>query len=338
MKKRLFMGKLHLILRFFPWTLLFLTVALLAAFLLLSIAPDRQVLASNPNPATSYAEAVQRIQTLQANEGAEFNPLCRSKFMDHGSKMARVIVFLHGYTNCPEQFRQLGEMFFAQGYNVLITPQPYMGLADRLNVAQEQLTAEDLAAYTDGVVDIAQGLGEQVILAGLSGGGVMAAWAAEVRSELHLAVVIAPSFGYTFIPDPLTIPLINLFRMLPNSYQWWDSEKKMNTVPDYAYPRISTRALAEILRMAIMVKDEACRQKPAAGSILVITNDADMAVVNAHTNQVVQCWRQQSFLNISEYRFGASLKLGHDLIDPSQADQRIDLVYPLLVELVGNIP
>jgi carboxylesterase len=249
-----------------------------------------------------------------------------------------VIVFLHGYTNCPEQFRQLGEMFFAQGYNVLITPQPYMGLADRLNVEQEHLTAEDLAAYTDGVVDIAQGLGEYVILAGLSGGGVMAAWAAEVRCDLDLAVVIAPSFGYTFIPGPMTIPVINLFRMLPNSYQWWDSEKKMNTVPDYAYPRISTRALAEILRMAVMVKADACRHQPVAGGILVITNDADIAVVNAHTNQVIQCWREQGFHDVSSYQFDASLKLEHDLIDPSQKGQRIEVVYPQLLELVGNHP
>jgi carboxylesterase len=112
----------------------------------------------------------------------------------------------------------------------------------------------------------------------------------------------------------------------------------MQTVPDYGYPRFATRTLAEILRMAVMVKAEACRQIPAASSILVITNDADIAVVNAHTHQVVQCWRQQGFYDVSTYQFDASLKLGHDLIDPSQADQRIEIVYPQLLELVNNHP
>jgi carboxylesterase len=149
---------------------------LIALFLLLSSPPDPRSLGSLPSPATGYEDARQRIEALWADEGAEYNPLCRLIFMDHDKKTERVIVFLHGYTNCPEQFRQLGQRFFEQGYNVLIAPQPHMGLADRMNSEQALLTAEELAAYTDEVIDIAQGLGDRVSLAGLSGGGVMAAW------------------------------------------------------------------------------------------------------------------------------------------------------------------
>jgi carboxylesterase len=306
------------------------------AFLLLSYPPNPSSLVSIPNPTTGYEDALRRIDALRAEEGTDFNPVCRLKFMDHGMKAERVIVFIHGYTNCPEQFRQLGEMFFERGYNVLITPLPYMGLADRMNDEQERLTAEQLAAYTDGVIDIAQGLGEHVSLAGLSAGGIIAAWAAQKRSDLDLAVTIAPSFGYTFIPDPLTVPVMNLFRLLPNSYQWWDPFKKMATTPDYGYPRYSTRALAEILRLASVVQSEACQEAPAASAILVITNDGDISVVNALTEKVVQCWRQQGFQAVSTYQFDASLKLEHDLIDPSQEKQRIDIVYPQLVELITH--
>jgi pimeloyl-ACP methyl ester carboxylesterase len=203
-----------------------------------------------------------------------------------------------------------------------------------MNNAQEQLTAEQLVAYTDEVIDIAQGLGEHVSLAGLSAGGVMASWAAQQRSDLDLAVVIAPSFSYTFLPDFFITPVANLFRRLPNFYQWWDPVKKLDIDPYYGYPRFSSRALAEILRLALVVHADACREAPLAGAILVITNDADLSVVNRRTDQVVDCWRQQGFHAIRTYQFDASLGLEHDLIDPSQSHQRTDIVYPQLAELI----
>jgi hypothetical protein len=183
-------------------------------------------------------------------------------------------------------------------------------------------------------MDIAQGLGEHVGLAGLSGGGVMASWAAQQRSDLDLAVVIAPSFSYTFLPGYLTTPISNLFRRLPNLYQWWDPVNKLDIDPDYGYPRFSSRALAEILRLALVVHAEACREAPLAGAILVITNNADLAVVNGRTDQVVDCWRQHGFHAIRTYQFDSSLGLEHDLIDPSQSHQRTDIVYPQLVDLI----
>ena len=330
------MSKRRSILRISVRVLLVIASLLVAAVLLLSSAPDPLGSIPPAHPAADYAAALGRIQVLQAEQGDEYHPDCRLKFMDHGWKTERVIVFLHGYTNCPEQFRQLGELFFEQGYNVLITPQPHMGLADRMNREHERLTAEELAAYTNGVIDIAQGLGEHVSLVGLSGGGVMAAWAAQERSDLDLAVVIAPSFGYTFIPNLLTVPTLNLFRRLPNFYQWWDPVRKSDIEPDYGYPRFATRALADILRMAYWVKETACREAPAAGAVLVITNAGDLAVDNAPTNRVVQCWRQHGKQSVSTYQFDASLKLEHDLIDPSQKNQHIDVVYPQLVALINN--
>lgn len=330
------MSKRRSFLRISVRVLLVIAGLLVLAVLLLSFPPDPLGSFPPAHPAADYAAALGRIQALRAEEGDEYYPACRLKFMDHGIKTDKVIVFLHGYTNCPEQFRQLGELFFEQGYNVLIAPQPHMGLADRMNREHERLTSEELAAYTNGVLDIAQGLGEHVSLVGLSGGGVMAAWAAQERSDLDLAVVIAPSFGYTFIPGFLTVPTLNLFHRLPNFYQWWDPVQKMDISPDYGYPRFATRALAEILRMAFLVKEAACQEAPAAGAILVITNSGDIAVDNASTDKVVQCWRQLGYQPLSTYQFNASLKLEHDLIDPSQKNQHIDIVYPQLVELIIN--
>ena len=136
-------------------------------------------LTSNPDPAGDYAAAVERIEALWAGEASlPMNPQCRLKFMTHGQKVERAIAFVHGYTNCPQQFNELGQQFYDLGYNVLIAPAPHHGLVDRMTTDQARLTAQELTAYADEVVDIAQGLGEHVTLAGISMGGTTTAWAA----------------------------------------------------------------------------------------------------------------------------------------------------------------
>jgi carboxylesterase len=309
-------------------------VALALVSVLLPI--DTHKLVSRPRPARSYDQALQRIEAVRASASAGLNPECQLQFMTHGEKVERAIAFAHGYTSCPKQFQVLGEAFFALGYNVLIAPLPHHGLADRMTTEHERLTANGLAAYADTVVDIAQGLGERVILAGLSGGGVVTAWAAQHRSDLDLAVLIAPGFGFGPIPTPLTDPAMKLFRWLPNFYKWWDPKLKEAVGPAYTYPRIASRALVNILYLSYAVRVAARRNLPAARAILVVTNANDTSVNNALTSQVVDLWRGHWAKNLRTFEFDASLGLNHDLIDPSQPDQRTDIVYPKLIELIGE--
>ena len=169
-------------------------------------------LTSQPDPTGDYAEAVERIEALRAGEASlGLNPLCQLKFMSHGQKVENAIVFVHGYTNCPQQFNELGQQFYELGYNVLIVPAPHHGLVDRMTADQAQLTAEELATYADTVVDITQGLGEHVTLAGISMGGIATAWAAQHRSDLDLAVLISPAFGFQMIPARATAPAVKAF-------------------------------------------------------------------------------------------------------------------------------
>jgi alpha-beta hydrolase superfamily lysophospholipase len=289
-------------------------------------------LTSDPHPVSSYGEAVQRIETIQAQEASGFNPVCQLQFMTHGQKVERAIVLVHGYSTCPEQFHSLGTAFYDLGYNVLIAPLPHHGLADRMTSEQAQLTADELAAYADVVMDIAKGLGDHITMVGLSGGGVTTAWAAQLRSDLDLAVIIAPGFGFHQIPTRLTVPVMNLYSVLPNSFQWFDPALKEAGVPAYAYPRYSTYALREILRLGFATQAQARQTAPAARSILVVTNANDKSVNNALTEVVAGYWRDQG-ANLRTYEFGAELQLGHDLIDPTQPDARTDIVYPKLIEL-----
>lgn len=311
-------------------------IALLFLFVLaVSLSSNMQNLSSRPQPAGSYAEAVQRINTIEAQETSDLTPACRLQFMTHGQKVARAIIFVHGYTFCPQMFQALGTQFFDLGYNVLIPRLPHHGLADRLTPEQAQLTAEELAAYADQWIDIARGLGDHVTMAGISGGGVVTAWAAQNRADLDLAAPISPGFGFKLIPAPLTQVVMNIALRLPNSFQWWDADQKEKGALPGGYPRYSTHALAQILRLGFATRALAQQRAPVARSILVITNANDTDVDNAVTAGVVQVWQDHG-ANLRTFQFDASLKLGHDLIDPARPDQRTDIVYPQLIDLLAH--
>jgi carboxylesterase len=212
---------------------------------------------------------------------------------------------------------------------------PYHGLADVLTIDQAKLTADDLATHVTEAVDIAQGLGEQVIVAGISTGGVLTAWAAQNRSDVTRGVLIAPVFGLYAIPAPLLTPTTNLFLTLPNFFLWQDDELKANVPnPPQVYPQNSTRALSQILRLGFTVRSQAGQSPPAASAILIVTNANDDAVDNQITSEVVAGWRKDGFEQLQTYEFEADLRLDHDLIDPAHPKQKVDLVYPVLIDLM----
>ncbi len=284
------------------------------------------------HPVASYAEATQRIETLLAQEPPDMNPVCRLIWMTHEKKVERAIVLVHGYTSCPQQFRDLGQKFYDLGYNVLIAPLPHHGLANRLTDAHSLLSAEELEAYANETVDIAQGLGEQVTMMGISGGGVTTAWAAQNRGDIDLAVIISPAFGFKIVPTPLTAAAMNLYLLLPDSIKWWDDVLQEAASPPHAYPRYSNHALVQTLRLGFAVREQAGRVKPAAQKIVVVLNANDDSVNNPLTMEVVKVWQAHG-TDLTTYEFDVSLKLGHDIIDPAQPYQRIDIVYPRLIEL-----
>lgn len=314
--------------RHFP-TLLVLVLFL--AFFLFR-APAANNFTAHPQPTTNFSEAVGAVNRLQLQMPEALNPVCGPKLFVHDKKVARAIVFFHGFTNCPEQFSKLGKIFFDAGYNVYIPREPHHGLANRLTEDLKNLKAKELVEATDQSIDIAVGLGDQVTVVGLSGGAVMASWAAQNRPEVAKAVIIAPNFsipGPTFLQRPAT----NLGRALPAIFLWWDPKTKEN-IPgaNYFYPRYPTRALAAFMELGIAVEQQAKQQAPKAGKIIVVTNDNDTAVNNKVTMRVLQHWQQHT-ASAAAYQFPADLHVPHDLIDPENEPQT-QIVYPTLVNLI----
>ncbi|MGA0848823.1 MAG: alpha/beta hydrolase, partial [Chthoniobacterales bacterium] len=115
-------------------------------------------LVSQPDPAASYDEAMARWAETQAREAnLPLHDGGRSIVLTHGYETERVFVLLHGLTNAPRQFRELGEELFATGANVVIPRLAHHGLADRMTDAHGALTAQDLIRYAQYGVDLAQG-------------------------------------------------------------------------------------------------------------------------------------------------------------------------------------
>jgi carboxylesterase len=292
-------------------------------------------LSSNPHPAQSYEEASQRIDALKASRLSEMNPDCVTQFMTHGQKVDQVIVLVHGYTNCPKEFVELGKQFYDLGYNVFIAPLPHHGLKNRLNDEQGDLTANELAAYADQVVDIARGLGDHITVLGYSCGGVVSAWIAQNRSDVDKAVVMSPAFGFLAIPTALTAPVMNYVIAAPDVFVWWDPALQANDGFDYTYPRYSKHALAQIMRLGFSVQVNSWFHAPAAKRVIVVTNAYDDSVNNALTLKVAGHWQDHDAQLIT-YEFPALLELPHALVDSNKPTGNTPVVNQKLIELVTH--
>jgi carboxylesterase len=292
-------------------------------------------LGSRPNPAASYEVARERFARLVAAEAAGLNPHCHSQLLTHDGPTDRVVVLFHGMSNCPCQFGRLGEMLHARGHTVFIPLMPRHGLADPHTDALRYLRAEDLRDYADASVDLARGLGREIVVAGLSAGGTVAAWIVQHRPDVARAVLIAPSLGVGGRTRRVLSALAMMaFLRLPNIQT--DRIVPFKDPPDHCYRGFSTRALGEVLRMAGAVARSAAGRKPAVQSVVITTNRNDAAVNDLMTWQLVGLWRVRGLERFEAYEFGKEIGVEHDLVDPDQPYQHVDVVYPVLLDLIAR--
>lgn len=324
------------------WTAVLVILGILVIFLaVISLLPFNVADTTVSNPATSHEEAVARIEAIRAEEEAsgEINPVCLSNVMTHEEKTEKVIVLYHGFTSCPEQFRELGEQFFAQGYNVYIPRLPYHGHTDRMSEALLQTSAEELAAFSTGSIDIARGLGDELSIAGLSGGGTLTTWIAQEHDDVEEIVMIAPFLGIGFIPAVLNRPVTQVADNIPNIWMWWDPRTKENNPlsQSYQYPRYPLHALAEYLRLGFAAQRDANQNKPGVKRIVVITNANDESVNNNIIGQFVDTWRVHGEEYLNTLEFEKELGLPHDLITPTREDGNPAFVYPIIIENITGL-
>ena len=297
-------------------------------------------LESHPKPVASYAEAVQCVKEMQeADNQDSTRDVCITKLFDHGSQTERVIVLLHGFTNCPEQFAILGRQFYDAGFNVLIPRFPYHGLSDRLTNALAQLRSEDLCRFGDEVINIAHGLGKKVTVMGISGGGTLSAWLAQNRPDLDYSFPIAPFFALNKTPGWAMRLFERLGMTLPNFFMWWDPRTKADNPHAiyYAYPRYPMRAMVEIFRLGTATQIQAKDRPLAARTVAMVINDGEPSVNNDEIINLLGTWQRHGIGNLQQIHFEKSLKLPHDFITPGTPGINIEEIYPRLVRAIMDI-
>jgi len=308
--------------------------------IVISLRPLRIKASVEPNPIFRYDIAIDRInEMLEAEKQIpDLNPKCKSRLFSHGEKTKKAIVFLHGFTSCPEQFVKLGGEFFERGYNVFIPRLPKHGFMDRKGSALKTLTAQELANFGTDIVDIAQGLGDHVTVSGLSGGGSLLTWLAQERTDIEIAVPISPFLGISFIPARLTRLATKLLLTMPDFFMWWDPATKLHNPfsSDFQYLGHHTHALAGFLSLSIAAMDKLRTKPPAAESLILISNASDNSINMEMVSEYLQLLMQQTNYRVETYQFPAELEQPHDIITPGRRDNNVDLIYPKLIDLLSK--
>lgn len=319
-----------------------LTLLLLAVVLLVFTPLFDRDLATDAAPATGYEEAMTLSDDLLAADGDDINPVCRSRVYDQGERSDVAVVLLHGYTNCPQQWDAIAQAYVDAGYSVVVPRLPGHGEQDRLSPALSGIGPDDLVATGDLAVDIAAGLGDDVWVAGLSGGGTLAGWLAAERDEISTAVLIAPLVAPKVLPELAVGPVSRAFRYTPDVSLWWDSAlKEQLATPPYAYPRYTLRSLGAFLSVGRATQHTEPRRETPLDRLVVVTNEHDAAVSNAGVYDVERQLEQLLALDEAgvdrvDYVFADELQYKHDVIDP-QGENAEDLseIYPVLGPLIG---
>lgn len=303
-----------------------ISAKLLTALSLGVTAAVAQSLSAQPDRA-AYASSVAAISRRQAVDDSIAAPGARSILLAGGAPTARAIVLLHGLTDSPRQFEALAYLLHADGTNVYVPRLPQHGLRGGDVGALSALTAAQLRGVADSVVNEARGLGDSVVIVGLSMGGTVGAWIAQQRAVSRV-LLIAPAIEPGRIPSLLDRPLIGLADRLPAMTR--------RSQPDTARPDrevgFNLRAVAEILELGSSILGQAAREASRTRKIVVLVNASDRTVKESAAEALARDWMQHG-ASVGVFELPDSLRLPHNIIDPMRGRVGGDAVLDLLREL-----
>jgi alpha-beta hydrolase superfamily lysophospholipase len=245
-----------------------------------------------------------------------------------------VVVLFHGLTDSPLQYFPLAQRLFGEGDNVFVPRLPHHAEKDGRVASMGKLTAEELRDLGDLSVDVAQGLGDTVIVSGLSAGGTIAAWVGQYRSDVQRVVLVAPALEVTHVPSLLNGAVLRLALRVPNVSR---ASPRDSTEPDRE-PGWATHAVAQTLKLGVAVRRSAAERAPAVKDVAVLLNAHDHTIANGAAIDLARKWQSHG-ATTHIYELPDSLHLPHDVIDPRHPGSNINAVYPVLdALLVGARP
>ena len=294
-------------------------IGVLAAALLVTATS-----ASSAQWRSPFDRSLALIASRQASDDTVAVPGARTILLTRGAPTARVIVLLHGLTDSPRQFEALAMLLHENSSNVYVPRFPRHGLRGGDARALATLSASALRGFADSVVQEAAGLGDSVIVLGLSMGGTVAGWIAQ-RDDVWRAVLVAPALEPAHIPSLLDRPVIGLADRLPDITRLSPPEPAR---PDRE-PGFSTHAVAQIMELGRSVVAEAARAEPRTRRVTVLVNANDRTVKESSAVALAREWAEHG-ATVRVYELPDSLRLPHNIIDPVRGRVMVAAVLELL--------
>lgn len=273
------------------------------------------------------------LERFRRRDHSDVSDAGRTKLLLHGGVRPIAVVLFHGMASSPEQFVRFAHDLHERGHNVLVPRLPRHGHRNRLTDSLAQLQADDLRAFARESVELAQGLGDRVVVAGFSLGGLLATWAAQ-HYPIERAVAIAPFLGMSWMPSRLTVPFADLVLKLPNIFGWWNPIARDSQQPEHGYPRYASHAVGQSLLLARDVFARASANI-AAHELILVTNAKETAVNNRAIRRLARRLRAAPGGRLEEVIL-RGIPLSHDIIEPLRHPAIADQVYPKLLDLIDR--
>jgi pimeloyl-ACP methyl ester carboxylesterase len=271
------------------------------------------------------------LERFRLRDDERVSDLGRSKLLLHDEVRPRAAVLFHGLSASPEQFVRFAHELHRNGYNVVVPRLPHHGHRDRLSTALASLTADDLRAFARESVELAQGLGDRVVVAGFSLGGLLATWVAQ-RYDVERAVAIAPFFGMSWMPNRFLPGLTGFMLKLPNVFGWWNPIARERQLPMHGYPRYATHAVANSLLIAREVI-EGASHGISARELIFVTNAREAAINNRAVRKLERLMREPDPERLRHVVLNG-IPLSHDIIEPLRHPAVAGYVYPKLLGIL----
>jgi esterase/lipase len=286
---------------------------------------------AHPMPVADYSAAVARITALQSQEDSVVAPGGGSILLTHGHRTARVVVLYHGLTDSPLQYFPFAQRLFEEGDNVFVPRLPHHAEKAGRVANMGRLTAQELRDLGDASVDVARGLGDTVIVSGLSAGGTVAAWVGQYRTDVQRVVVVAPALEVTHVPSLLNGTVLRIALRVPNVTR---ASPRDTTEPDRE-PGWATHAVAQTLKLGVAVRRAAAERPPAVHDLTILLNAYDRTISNGAAIDLAHQWQRHG-AETHIYQLPDSLHLPHDVIDPRHPGSKTGAVYPVLDALISG--
>jgi esterase/lipase len=278
------------------------------------------------NYSTITAAIIQQAKNLE-NTLPIKNEACRPKFFFHPEQTQKIFLFFHGFTAGPYQFEPLGRALFEAGYNVLVPLQPGHGVAGKWDKDNPPPLPSEIEIYQQFALSwlqVAQKLGNQVIVGGLSTGGNLAAWLALERpQEIERSLLFAPSLGSN------NAVVDFLVEVLPIYYEWLNKDNSGN----FGYDGFLIPSFRIFLDMGKEIIERV--EKEPTVPMFVIYSESDRAINHHEIKTLFESVLKQQPKSWY-HRFDKSLEIPHTMMTKAEGNKYQDLLITLVKAYVES--